>query len=504
MHPADSPTTGGIFEGFEDYRTPTDEDYRRVLTSGLVVFDANVLLNLYRFNSTTRRDLIAVMQGLGESLWIPHQVMREFWRNREPTLDRISDGPKESLDLLDKASRSAENAVSSWSKKIALNDARKAHLLDTLEAAFQSVRQTISEQAAADAAEHARDTNTDAILDTLASTLANRVGAALSSKDHAAAVTEAQRRIVAQEPPGFLDADKTDDELRAGDYLVWEQLLREAERRGCDALMVTSDVKEDWWCRNKNELRGPRPELAVEFRRRVGYRLLMLTPSELVRRAEALTNVRVNPHSAEDIERVDNARGDALPADVALELITSIFASATTRHLDSLDDQDRSRHLADMLGDPAIGGVLRSHLSPSSTYTWLTDVARQYDHAMKGLGRYPQLVPVRHQTPHEVIAAACGTGWYVKPGSQGLRPYHCLATDGTDHRYVCWGPERSFKDLLFAATSNRSVEPARPAIVILYDEPIKDASRCADAADRAGVDLFFLAQELRVNLDHEA
>src|SRR5690242_11422468 len=35
----------------------------------------------------------------------------------------------------------------------------------------------------------------------------------------------------------------------AGDYLVWTQVLREARQRQCDVLLVTGDVKEDWWRR---------------------------------------------------------------------------------------------------------------------------------------------------------------------------------------------------------------------------------------------------------------
>jgi hypothetical protein len=48
----------GLFGGFEGYRTPTEDDYRRVFTEGLVVPDSNVLLNLYRYNEQTRSDLV--------------------------------------------------------------------------------------------------------------------------------------------------------------------------------------------------------------------------------------------------------------------------------------------------------------------------------------------------------------------------------------------------------------------------------------------------------------
>ncbi len=49
-------TQVGLYDGFEAYRTPTEVDYRRLLTSGLVVPDTNVFLNLYRYNDETRTD----------------------------------------------------------------------------------------------------------------------------------------------------------------------------------------------------------------------------------------------------------------------------------------------------------------------------------------------------------------------------------------------------------------------------------------------------------------
>jgi hypothetical protein len=51
---AAEPAPQGLFEGFAGYRTPSTDDYRRVLTEGLVVPDTNVLLNLYRYNAQTQ------------------------------------------------------------------------------------------------------------------------------------------------------------------------------------------------------------------------------------------------------------------------------------------------------------------------------------------------------------------------------------------------------------------------------------------------------------------
>lgn len=490
--------TDGIFDGFEDYRTPTEDDYRNTLTSGLVVFDANVLLNLYRFNSTTRGDLIKVMQGLGESLWIPHQVMREFWRNRESVIDQLGETPKESLTRLAKAQQEAEDAVRAWSNRIYLPDGQRDGLLNGLNGAFNTVRQTISEQDVADA--HSHDTNKDAIVHTLNSILSNRKGSALSPEDHAAAVTEAERRITAQEPPGYLDKEKSDPDERAGDYLVWKQVLLEAERRSCDVLLVTSDVKPDWWRRAKGQRRGPRLELMAEFRRGTGHRLFMLTPSELIRRADSLTNVHVNPKSAEDIERVEKSHVELVPYAVQLDVVAEIYRRINPLGWENSRAADRSRQLTRWVEDPAIGGVLSDYLTSSGIRVWIKDVAlRQHQLALNGAGPFAELVAMRHLTSDEIIAEACGPDWRVQPESQGIRPFHCLAFNGVDTRFVCWGPERSFRDLLWAAMNRKGPTLGKPLIVALYDGIPTARDRYSEMAAGADVDVVYLQQRLSPN-----
>ena len=54
-----------LFDGFEGYRTPTSDDYRHLLTEGLVVPDTNVLLNLYRYNAQARGDQAIYMFSKG-------------------------------------------------------------------------------------------------------------------------------------------------------------------------------------------------------------------------------------------------------------------------------------------------------------------------------------------------------------------------------------------------------------------------------------------------------
>src|SRR5262245_49579991 len=98
---------GGLYDQFDGYRTPTEHDYRRLLTAGMVVPDANVLLNLYRYNDQTRADVLAVLERLGDCLWVPHQVMVEFWRNRE---SKLADA-REIQQTVSQLTRQGEQAI---------------------------------------------------------------------------------------------------------------------------------------------------------------------------------------------------------------------------------------------------------------------------------------------------------------------------------------------------------------------------------------------------------
>jgi hypothetical protein len=170
--------------------------------------------------------------------------------------------------------------------------------------AFNAVTDALSGFVAAEALTQSLDTAKDPILRTLEPVLDGRVGAPMLPEAHAEAAKEALRRIGAGLPPGFKDKNKT-DERAAGDYLIWKQLLDEAERRQTDVLLVTGDVKEDWWRRERGQTRGPRLELVDELRRCAGTRLFMLRPESLLIHAREVLSVEVQEESVQDVERVD-------------------------------------------------------------------------------------------------------------------------------------------------------------------------------------------------------
>jgi predicted nucleic acid-binding protein len=315
-------SVSGLYGGFDAYRTPTDADYRDLLTKGLVVLDTNVFLDLYRYSERTRHDLFGVLRSLSDRLWVPRQVMVEFWRNRESRLQDPRDTAKTASELA--AGREQMMGIfRAWSNRVGLEARHRDPLADALTEAFDRVIAGVNELADDDASHFARDTNSDPILADLEPILQGRVGPALDKTEYNKALEEAKRRIQAKEPPGYKDAGKA-GVFPAGDYLVWLQTLREAKRRQQDVLVVTGDVKEDWWRREFGELRGPRPELAEEMRAEAGSRLYLLRPESLLVHARRVLQVEVHDESVKDVERVTEAENGGWTFDTIGQFLSKL------------------------------------------------------------------------------------------------------------------------------------------------------------------------------------
>lgn len=301
QHPK-KPTNGGIFDGFEGYRTATRADYVTVLGQGLVVLDANVLLDLYRFGKQGRDDLIAALRAIGDRLWVPNHAMVEFWRNREGIL-KDPGGTVQLVKTLTTSKDTIVKALDTWGKQRSHAPETVTKLTAVLTQSFESIESEVAELSKEETALWARDTSQDEVLKALNGILDGQVGGPLSEEAYGAALVEAKRRGDEQIPPGYLDAKKPEPDS-AGDYLVWEQLLLETAHRQLDVLLITRDAKDDWVRREGGEIRGPRMELINEALARTGHRFFLRTPAQLLDLAKDALNVAVHTESVENADRI--------------------------------------------------------------------------------------------------------------------------------------------------------------------------------------------------------
>jgi hypothetical protein len=294
----------GLFDGFEGYRIMADGDKDHALTSALVAVDANVLLNLYRYNSRTTEDLLTIFERFGDRLVVPYQAMREFHRNRLSAIGNPEQATNEARSNVAKSKASASRALDTWAKHVALEDAELQRLHGEIDSVFQSISDAV-DSAAPDRVHASTPAVNDRVLKRLADMLEGKVLPRPPDEEWAELIAKGQRRVVAEQPPGYLDAAKGDKypEGAAGDFLVYMQACEEAQRRHLDLVIVTGDDKEDWWWRKEQDMIGPRQEMTKEFFDLTGGRhLFLLRPSDLLERSGAL-DIEVSPGSAKDAGR---------------------------------------------------------------------------------------------------------------------------------------------------------------------------------------------------------
>jgi len=299
-----SQTRSGIFDnGFEAYRTVTDDDYRALFASGLVVLDTNVLLDLYRYHPETRQELLNVLDKLSERLWIPNQVMAEFWARRESVLEDASD-ITDTVVALNRLSEQYIGRVREWTNRAGLREEATDSLVAISRSAFDATIKKIRSLADDKALKMAEDTAKDPVLIRLKSILQDRVGNPLTVERKRTAINqEAPQRFADRRPPGYMDANKKNGDP-AGDYLIWIELLQEAARLKANVLFVTGDTKEDWWRQERGQAKGPHPQLVEEIWNVAGVCLFMLRPASLLKHAGDLLQVKVSPESVQDAQRI--------------------------------------------------------------------------------------------------------------------------------------------------------------------------------------------------------
>lgn len=245
---------------FNGYYRPSDQQFEELWRKGTIALDANVLLNLYRYSTDTRDRLIATLREFKQRLWLPHQAAFEFHRNRLPVAF-------EQLDAYEKLGVLLESHKSELKKK--LGDFKRHPLIrvealaSRLERGFDSALKTIDEHRL----KHPSPTDDDSILNAITDLFDGRVGDPYGDERLAKIYKEGELRYAKLKPPGYKDAQTKKDDGKFGDLIIWFQMIDFAKQTNMPIILVTDDVKEDWWLRVNGKTIGPRPELISEMRK---------------------------------------------------------------------------------------------------------------------------------------------------------------------------------------------------------------------------------------------
>lgn len=281
-------------EQFPGYYRPTSKEFDFLWRHGELVFDTNVLLNLYRYGEGARRSWLEVMRRAESRLWIPFQVASEFQRNR---VGVISDQRRRYADVrkLAESIRSQMETVFNGLSKHPTLDTRK--MTKILEASLKKLDAYVDEVER----NHTEFTTveelvaTDAIRAAVDKLYKGKIGPPDTTEKAASRQQDAVARLEDEIPPGYRDVRKKGDvETATGDAILWLQLLDRAAEVKKPILLVTDERGEDWWWIDKGRTLGPRPELVAEMRERAEVSFYLYSPDEFLRRATTIFSANVD------------------------------------------------------------------------------------------------------------------------------------------------------------------------------------------------------------------
>jgi rRNA-processing protein FCF1 len=316
------------FEGM--WRRPLS-DYEKGVKEYLITLDTNVLLNLYRFTPQARNELLSVLRTLQDRLWVSHQVTKEYYSRRMTAVNEhitlYTSVPK----ALNESKNKAIQELNTFAKRRSMSPEDKRKLIEPLSSAFESVIAEIGRHGEEFDLSLTRVATNDPILESLADILDQKTGIEFGDEDTEALLEEYARRVSAAIPPGYKDANKTENPH--GDYFLWEQVLREAAARKKPVLLVTNDAKEDWVQIEAGITIGPRPELMKEFKERCdGLDFLLADLGTFLKVAKSELGAAVSESTvaqAENIEQAPRNRAEQImiPADEYDKVVTNVMHS---------------------------------------------------------------------------------------------------------------------------------------------------------------------------------
>lgn len=309
-------------KNFSPYYLPSETEFETLWQQALVVVDANVVLNLYRYPEQARDDLLVTLGKFSDRLWIPYYAALEYQRNR---LTVIADQKKRFREV----DSIIEESTSSLRKKLDALQLKRRHstievdeFLDTIDSAATKLKGNLS-QLNEKQSDVQSDDDLRARIDDL---FDGRVGNPPSTQDDLEKLwKEGAERYSRRMPPGYMDQKKEKDgeseefqfegmvfRRSFGDLLLWKQTIAHVKENGLKhVIFVTDDEKEDWWWTvdsGGNRKIGPRPELTDEITREGGVESFFMYNSEqFLRRSSEFLKVQVPEESISQVRDIRSA-----------------------------------------------------------------------------------------------------------------------------------------------------------------------------------------------------
>jgi hypothetical protein len=285
------------------YFPPSEEEIKKIWAEGILTVDTNVLLDLYRYHTNTRKALLSSLNKFKNRAWLSHQVSEEFFRNRSRVILSASGSFTNAEKVIVELRKSIDDPLNKLKGNRIISDDVEAKLRLTINTAIDDAEKVIAQSKNS----YPDYRKADPILDIICKAFDSRVGEPFSAEQHADALKEGKKRKDNRIPPGFLDSGK-DGDRPYGDYFIWRQVMDYIKAVQKPLILVTSEQKEDWWEKASGQIIGPLYELQKEFFQETGQRFLFYRTDRFLEFSNENSGQKANSDAVNEIRDFVNQR----------------------------------------------------------------------------------------------------------------------------------------------------------------------------------------------------
>lgn len=352
---------------FPAHFRPTSDELTALWRDSTFAIDANVLLNLYRYSTETRKELESALRSVQEKLFVPNQAAREFLRSRlSVTASQADEYTKAVKTITDLASTLQNKKKHPFLPENELPTFKQQ--VDRLVKLLEQQRDVLLTRM-----------TKDEVLDFIQEISDQRTGQPFTDEGLAELAVDGEKRYAAEVPPGYKDGKKeatADPYRKFGDLIVWKQLIARAKIDKRSLIFVTDDKKEDWWLEQSGRTIGPRIELREEFIAEVSKDFWMYTVDLFIEEAAKLSK---KPVSAKVLEEIRTVREEVQAARVRDDTRYTYQAITPEQMLKRIQDSERWA-AANAEGFVALQPFVKGHLGTAGyDYSASFDAIRQLE-----------------------------------------------------------------------------------------------------------------------------
>ena len=236
------------------YYTKTPQEIKEMWDNGLITFDPNVLLNLYRYSPETRAGLTRLIDKLSDKIFLTHLAGLEFHRRRFEVIDEQKAIYEESYNKILKA----KEDINSKNRHPILKERTRCKLLDALDEVRVELEANIDY--------YYNLLVEDGIVNEINLLFENRVERGFAKEEEEKIIEEGKRRYEKNNPAGFDDKHKEITSWQQ-DFLLWKQIVLKAKKARKNIILISDEKKNAWSWKLKDDktIIGPRQELIEEI-----------------------------------------------------------------------------------------------------------------------------------------------------------------------------------------------------------------------------------------------